>query len=87
MSNISGEEAGSFTSGEEVNLHISNNNISSITTSNGSNSLSQQQQPLVKKKRNLPGNPGKIQFYMYITNSFEFHDNKYIPPVYTDFYR
>ncbi|KAF3685319.1 Protein indeterminate-domain 2 [Capsicum annuum] len=57
MSNISGEEAGSFTSGEEVNLHISNNNISSITTSNGSNSLSQQQQPLVKKKRNLPGNP------------------------------
>lgn len=62
MSNISGEE-GSFSSGEEANLHTSNNNISSVTTSNGSSSQSQQQQnkqqPLAKKKRNLPGNPGR----------------------------
>lgn len=73
MSNISGEE-GSFSSGntgEEVQKHNqaahlkTSNNISSITsTSNGSSSQSQQQQnkhqPLAKKKRNLPGTPGKI---------------------------
>lgn len=73
MTNISCEE-GSFSSGEEVHLHTSNNNISSITTSNGSTSQSQQQQnkqqPLAKKKRNLPGNPGKIQFYIQFFVNF-----------------
>ncbi|XP_059295303.1 zinc finger protein GAI-ASSOCIATED FACTOR 1-like [Lycium ferocissimum] len=62
MSNISGEE-GSFSSGntgeESHKLHTSNNNISSVTASNGSSSQSQlhQNKPPAKKKRNLPGNP------------------------------
>ncbi|XP_043710554.1 zinc finger protein GAI-ASSOCIATED FACTOR 1-like [Telopea speciosissima] len=67
MSNITGEAAGSFSSGNtgeeeqqqqqqlvQDHFHGSNSGPSTTTNSNGSIS---QQQPLVKKKRNLPGTP------------------------------
>ena len=70
MSNVSGDE-GSFSSGntgEEVHqeneqqqqqnhLHGSNSGPSDACNSNGS--TNQQQQQPTKKKRNLPGTPGK----------------------------
>ncbi|PON96618.1 TFIIH C1-like domain containing protein [Trema orientale] len=76
MSNITGEEAGSFSSGDQEvvqehkqkqlqnhHFHGSNSGIPSGTASTNSNDSSsqQQQQPAPKKKRNLPGTPGNIR--------------------------
>ncbi|KAF9614735.1 hypothetical protein IFM89_020568 [Coptis chinensis] len=67
MSNITGDDGGSFSSGntgEEVqqlqlpsHVHGSNTGPSTATNSNGSTSQPQPPPPQVRKKRNLPGTP------------------------------
>lgn len=60
MSNITGGEAGSFSSGntggEEVQQQ--DEQLNHYDPNNGSATQQQQQAPPAKKKRNLPGTPG-----------------------------
>lgn len=72
MSTITGSDVGSFSS-ENISVEIHNqqkqellknfhgfNSLSStLTVSNGSNIQLQQPQLPIKRKRNLPGNPGR----------------------------
>jgi len=80
MSNITGDE-GSFSSGntgDEVQLLPENKQLKSDfhgssseppTTSNGSTSHPPQPSPPAKKKRNLPGTPGKLNYPTSLINS------------------
>lgn len=78
MSNITGGDEGSFSSGEVQQQPEKHSNPAATSTNSNGSSASQppqkQPQPSAKKKRNLPGTPGMYTRYICIY-TYEYFNN------------